>query len=96
MTLLVGGLALFVVSHLLPAVPNVRDAVATRLGAGVYRIAFYLVSAAALLMIIYGYGRADRGAQLFAPVPAATAMAPYAMTLAFILLASSHGSSHIR
>ena len=96
MTLLVGGLALFIVSHLLPAVPGVRDAVATRLGARVYRIAFSLVSAAALLMIIRGYAHADRGAQLFAPVPAATAIAPYAMTLAFILLASSHGSSHIR
>jgi uncharacterized membrane protein len=96
MTLLVGGLALFIVSHLLPAVPGLRDALATRLGAGVYRISFSLVSTVALLMIVFGYARADRGGQLFAPVPGATAIAPYAMTLVFILFASSHAPSHIR
>lgn len=96
MTLLVFGLALFIVSHLVPAVPAMRDALATRWGTGVYRIAFSLVSTVALLMIVFGYARADRGEQLFAPVPGAEAVAPYAMTLVFILLASSRAPSHIR
>ena len=96
MTLLVLGLALFIVSHLVPALPRIRDALATRWGTRAYRIAFSLVSTVALLMIVFGYARADRGEQLFAPVPAAAAIAPYAMTLVFILLAASHAPSHIR
>ena len=96
MTLLAAGLALFLVSHLLPAVPKLRDALVTPLGPVTYRIAFSLVSTAAVLMIVFGYLQADRGEQLFAPFPAAQAIAPYAMTLAFILFASARGPSHIR
>jgi uncharacterized membrane protein len=61
-----------------------------------YRIAFSLVSAAAVVAIVLGYMRADRGEQLFAPFAAARAAAPYAMTLAFILFASSRAPAHIR
>ena len=96
MTLLVAGLALFVVSHLLPAMPGRRDALVMRLGPVTYRIVFSLVSVAALLMIVLGYAYAGRGEQLFAPVGAAKALAPYAMTLAFILVAAARGPSHIR
>ena len=96
MTLLAAGLALFIVSHLLPAVPRLRESFVTRLGPVPYRIAFSLVSTAALLMIVFGYVQADRGEQLFAPFPAAQAIAPYAMTLAFILFAGARGPSHIR
>ena len=55
-----------------------------------------MVSAVGLLLIVFGYAYADRGTQLFAPVEAARAIAPYAMTLSFILLASSHAPSHLR
>ena len=96
MTLLVAGLALFMVTHLLPAVSGARDALAVRMGPRAYRVIFSLVSIVSVLMIVFGYARADRGEQLFAPVPAAAAIAPYAMTLVFILFASSHGPSHIR
>jgi len=50
MTLLAAGLAQFVVSHLLPAVPRLRESFITRLGPVTYRIAFSLVSTAALLL----------------------------------------------
>ena len=96
MTLLVAGLALFLVSHLVPAVPSMRDALARRFGLAAYRIAFSLVSTAVVLMIVFGYLRAGRGEQLFTPFPVAQAVAPYAMTLAFILFASARGPSHIR
>lgn len=96
MTLLFTGLALLFAPHLLPAVPTLRGALVSRWGERGYRIAFSLVSAVALLMIVIGYAYADKGEQLFAPVPAARAAAPYAMTLAFILLASSHAPAHIR
>lgn len=96
MTILVAGLALFFALHLVPAVPPLRAALVSRAGDRGYRLAFSLVSAAGLLMIVLGYAYAERGAQLFAPAAAARAIAPYAMTLAFILLASSHAPSHLR
>lgn len=96
MTLLVAGLALFFVPHLLPVVPSVRTSLVSRAGDRAYRIAFSVVSAVGLLMIVFGYAYADKGTQLFAPEPAARAVAPYAMTLVFILLASSHAPSHLR
>jgi len=93
---LVAGLALFFAPHLVPVVPSLRAALSSRAGDRGYRLAFTLVSAAGLLVIVLGYAYAERGTQLFAPVAAARAMAPYAMTLAFILLASSHAPSHLR
>ena len=96
MTLLVAGLALFLASHLVPAMPGMRASLVARLGPVTYRIVFSLVSLGALAAIVLGYIRADRGEQLFAPVQAARAAAPYAMTLAFILFASSRAPSHIR
>jgi len=95
-TLLVAGLALFFAPHLLPVVPPLRAAFIARAGDRGYRITFSLVSAIGLLAIVLGYAYADKGTQLFAPVSAARAIAPYAMTLAFILLASSHAPSHLR
>src|SRR5262249_1343859 len=96
MTLLVAGLALFVLTHLLPAMPGRRDALVMRLGPVTYRILFSLVSLAALLMIVFGYAHADRGEQLFAPVEAARALAPYAMASAFTPVAAARGPSYIR
>jgi uncharacterized membrane protein len=95
-TVLVAGLALFFASHLLPVIPSLRAVFVERVGDRGYRIAFSLVSAVGLLLIVLGYAYADRGTQLFAPVGAARAIAPYAMALAFILLASSHAPSHLR
>src|SRR5215510_3922599 len=95
-SLLVAGLAFFFAPHLLPIVPSLRAALILRAGDRGYRIAFSLVSTVGLLLIVFGYAYADKGTQLFAPVPAARAIAPYAMTLAFILLASSHAPSHLR
>jgi uncharacterized membrane protein len=89
-------LALFFAPHLFPVVPSLRTALVASAGDRGYRIAFSLFSAVGLLMIVFGYAYADRGAQLFAPVAAARAIAPYAMVLAFILLASSHAPSHLR
>jgi uncharacterized membrane protein len=89
-------LALFFAPHLLPVVPSLRTALVERAGDRGYRIAFSLVSAVGLLMIVFGYAYADKGTQLFAPVAAARAIAPYAMVLAFILLASAHAPSHLR
>lgn len=96
MNLLIFGLALFLLTHLLPVVPAARAGLVTRWGEQRYKGLFSLLAGVGLVLIIAGYFTASRGAQLFAPVPAARAAAPYAMALAFILLAASHSRSHIR
>ena len=96
MTLLVLGLLLFLLAHLLPTVPSLRLSAVTHWGEQRYKGLFSLVSGVGLVLIVAGYLTGGRGAQLFAPIPAARAIAPYAMTLVFILLAASHSPSHIR
>jgi uncharacterized membrane protein len=47
-------------------------------------------------MIVVGFGRAPREPQLFAPWPAAIAIAPFAVTIAFVLFAAANMRTHIR
>jgi uncharacterized membrane protein len=90
------GLVLFLGIHLMPIVPSLRTAVAARLGDKPYRGAFSLVSLVGLVLIVVGYRAAGPGAQLFAPVPAAIAIAPLAVTIAFILFAAANMRTHLR
>src|SRR5438045_861639 len=96
MTVLAVGLALFLGIHLVPIAQPLRTRWRTALGERGYRIAFSVVSATGLGMIIVGWWLAGPGPALFPPSPLAQRAAPYAMTVAFILLASSHSPSHIR
>lgn len=96
MQILVAGLCLFFVVHLLPALPGVRLALVQRAGEGYYKGTFALFSFVGLALIIGGYASASAGARLFEPSPAAIHIAPYAMTLSFILLAAANMRSHIR
>jgi len=90
------GLALFLGIHLLPVTPSWREAVALRLGDKPYRGMFSLVSLVGLVLIVVGYRVAGPGAQLFAPMPAAIAVAPVAMVIAFILFAVANMRTHLR
>ena len=56
MALLIGGLALFIVVHLVPTRPSLRAGLVGRLGPGLYRGLFSLVSIAGLVLIVLGYG----------------------------------------
>jgi uncharacterized membrane protein len=96
MTTLALGLLLFLGIHLLPTVPAARQALALRFGDQRYRGVFSLVSLAGLVLIVVGYRSAGPGAQLFAPMPAAIAIAPAAMTLSFILFAAANMRTHLR
>ena len=96
MTLLVAGLALFLGTHLIPAVPPLREALAARLGAGGFKGAFTLLSLAGLVLIVVGYRAAAPGDRLFSALPAAITVAPYAVTLSFVLLAAANMRTHIR
>ncbi len=96
MTLLVIGLVLFLGLHLVPALPAARAALTGRWGEDRYRLVFSIGSGLGLALIIGGYAFADRGPQWFAPFPAAIAAAPFAVTVAIILLAAANMPSHLR
>ena len=95
MTLLVTGLALFVVLHLVPSAPPLRAALVDRMGAMPYRGAFSLVALASLVMVVWGFSIAP-----FEPVytppswgrNAAMGMVP----LALALFAAANMPTHIR
>jgi len=96
MRLLLAGLALFLGIHLVPAVPSLRAAAVARAGEKRYRGLFALVSAVGLVLIVVGYAVADDRARVFAPFPAARAIAPYAMSISFILFAAANMRGHLR
>jgi uncharacterized membrane protein len=96
MYLLVIGLVLFAGIHLLPVSPPLRSAALAGLGAQRYKAVFSIVSFAGLAMIVLGYRMADPATRLFAPVPAAISLAPYAVTAAFVLFAAANMRAHLR
>ncbi len=96
MALLVVGLVLFLGVHLVPTGPALRASLHARWGERRYKGAFSLVSLAGLALIVAGYRMAGPGERLFAPLPAAIAIAPYAVTLAFVLFAAANMRTHIR
>jgi uncharacterized membrane protein len=96
MTLLIAGLAIFLGVHLLPAMPAARLALVGRWGDQRYKIIFALASAAGLALIVAGYALSGDRVPVFAPLPVARALAPWAMTLSFILLAAANMRGHLR
>ena len=57
---------------------------------------FSVVSALGLLLIVIGYAMADDRTRLFAPFPAARAIAPFAMVASLILFAAANMRGHLR
>jgi len=96
MTLLIVGLVLFFAPHVMPMFPTQRAGLLSSQGEARYKGLFSAASGVGLVLIIVGYAYGDRGAQWFAPSPAAKAVAPFAMIVVFILLAASNSPSHIR
>lgn len=96
MAILILGLILFLGMHLLPVFSGVRNDLYHRLGEKKYKGMFSLVSAAGLVLIVVGYARAPSEPRLFAPFQAAVLVAPLAMIISFILLASANMRTHIR
>lgn len=96
MGILALGLILFLGIHLLPTLPRLRTRLFDALGERRYKGGFSLVSALGLALIVIGYARAPSAPQLFAPFPMAVRIAPYAMIVSFVLLASANMRTHIR
>jgi uncharacterized membrane protein len=94
--LLVVGLVLFLGAHLVPTGPALRASLLAQCGEQRYKGAFSLASLAGLVLIVVGYRMAVPAERLFAPLPAAIAIAPYAVTLAFVLFAAANMRTHIR
>lgn len=96
MRLLNLGLAVFLAVHLVPALPAWRQALVQRLGEPRYKRYFSLASVAGFVMIVVGYGLAERGPQLFVPVAGARMLAPIVVPVALILIAAANMPSRIR
>jgi uncharacterized membrane protein len=96
MSLLVAGLVVFLGIHLVPAFPTLRRGLVARLGERRYKGLFSLASAAGLALIIGGYAQAPTGARVFSPSAAAIAVAPVAITVAFILFAAANMRGYLR
>jgi uncharacterized membrane protein len=96
MRLLIGGLVFFLGIHLIPAVPVLRASALEQWGERRYKGVFALVSAIGLVMIVVGFAIADPNPRVFAPFAAARAIAPYAVTISFILFASANMRGHLR
>jgi len=96
MTLLILGLVLFLGIHLLPMAPALRNRLVAHWGEGRYKGTFSAVSLAGFALIIAGYYFGERGPQLFAPLPAARAIAPAAVTVALILFAAANMRGYAR
>jgi uncharacterized membrane protein len=96
MRLMIAGLATFLGIHALPMIPSLRAALQARWGEQRYKGVFSLLSAVGLVLIVIGYAIADDRTKLFAPFPAARAIAPFAMVASFILFAAANMRGHLR
>ena len=96
MPLLVAGLVLFLGIHFVPAFPALRARLSRRLGEQRYKGLFSLASAAGLALIVIGYMHTPATERVFAPFPAAFAVAPLALTLSFILFAAANMRGYLR
>jgi uncharacterized membrane protein len=100
MLLLVLGLALFTVTHLVPAAPAMRSVLRDRMGTSAYLLVFSILSLVSLILIGQGYsetrtlGRANP--QLWVPPAYMKHVAMTLMLPAFVLLSAAYVPSRIR
>lgn len=97
---LILGLLLFHGLHLVPAMPTLRARLRETMGPGIYKLAFSLISVAALVVIVKGYKAArslgDGNVQLWDLPDWLRYVTPGLMLPAFILLAAAYIPSRIR
>jgi uncharacterized membrane protein len=101
MMLLIVGLIIFLGLHLLPTVPDVRDGLRYRLGAGVYKAVFSILSIIGFIVIILGYHKMQlhlggKNPILWSPPVWTRHIALLLMLPAMILLVASNVPSRIR
>lgn len=94
------GLLIFLGVHLLPTQGDLRSGLVARFGATTYKIAFSLLSAVGLVLIVVGYHKLQlmpgKNPQLWTPPTAMRHIALALMLPAMILLAAAYIPSRIR
>ena len=96
MTLLILGLVLFIAIHLLPTFSRQRKLLIGRLGHVPYLALFSIISLIAFLLIIYGYGAAER-TLLWQPLSIGRRPISFVlMPLVFVLIVAAYLKTHMR
>ena len=95
MTLLVAGLALFILLHLVPSVPPLRAGLIAGMGEKRYRGAFSALAFAGLAMIVWGYSAAPFE-PIYSPPDWGRQAAKWMVPAAFVLFAAANMPTHIR
>jgi uncharacterized membrane protein len=100
MWMLIGGLALFFAAHLVPTRPQLRAHLVRWVGSGPYSGLFALVSLAALVLIVMGYGEmrglGRENPQLWVPPSWTRHLTMLLMIPAMVLLVAAYVPSRIR
>ncbi|HVG51149.1 MAG TPA: NnrU family protein [Xanthobacteraceae bacterium] len=98
MAMLIAGLVIFIAVHLFVTRRGERDALIGWIGIAPYKIAFSLISAAGLLLIIFGFGayRATGWVVVWDPPVWARHLAIPLMWLAFIALVAAYIPGNIK
>lgn len=84
MTLILTGIALFMIAHVASVFPPIRSRIVSRIGVNAWRGTHSLLSLAGLVIVGMNWSHAPTTA-IFAPSPLAIQLAPYTNTLALIL-----------
>ncbi len=100
MMLLIVGLIIFLGVHLLPAIPDVRDGLRARFGAGPYKVIFSVLSLIGFAIIIFGYHKMQlnpgKNPVLWDPPVWTRHIALLLMLPAMILIVAANVPSRIR
>ena len=99
MLVLLIGLVIFLGIHVVPTLPDLKDALRARLGENGYKALFSVASIIGLVLIVWGFGLARQSpanVQLWTPPVWTKHIAFGLMPFAFILLAAAYIPSHIR
>jgi uncharacterized membrane protein len=100
MLLMVVGLGLFFLVHLVPTFPDIRRGVVERFGEMPYKLAFSLVSAVGLALIVYGFAKlshaSGKNPEIWLPPNWLRHLTMLLMPIAFVLLAAAYIPSRIR
>ena len=90
MTLLITGVALWIILHLFPSLMvNARASIISNMGEKPYKAVFAVIMVGALMMIIFGW-RSALPTIIYNPPVALRVPAMILVTIAFILLVGSH------
>ncbi len=96
MTILIVGLIIFLGLHFIPVFPGVKASIVNRLGEGLYRPVFAIVSIIGFALIVYGKIIAHPPVILWTPPDWTRHVAFSLMPVALILLVSAYAPGHIR